>query len=316
MTDRRRWSAVIPTLGTSIHLEACVDALRADGGDGVEIVVVAQPSRLGVHTLPRLTRELAPRVDRWLELPANRGFTGGTNAGIRASTAPWVATVNDDAVVRPGWSEALLETLESDPGGAAAQGVNLQMGDPRQRIDGFGLGWNRWWQAVQLGRGRERAALERELAAEPGGTEGGRREVFGVSATAAIYRREALERVGAFDERLVSWYEDAELAVRLRRDGWRAWSVPAALADHAGGTTGGRRPVRYGALLYGNRWLVVARLLGGRRFRRAVPRLLARDLRDLARRPSLAPAVLLGWLRAARYLRLYLSPHGAPSSDG
>lgn len=301
---RRRLAAVIPTLGTSLHLEACIEALRADAGDGVEIVVVAQPSRQGAGHLARLARELAPRVDRWLDLPENLGFTGGTNAGIRASTAPWVATVNDDAVVRPGWSEALLEVLEGDPRGAAAQGINLQLGDPRERVDGFGLGWNRWWQAVQLGRGRELAALEEELAGRQEGL--GPREVFGVSATAALYRREALDRVGLFDEALVSWYEDAELAVRLRRAGWRTWSVPAARADHAGGTTAGRRPVRYGALLYGNRWLVAARLLGPR-FRREVPRILVRDLRDLARRPSLAPAVLLGWLRAARYLPAYRS---------
>ena len=104
---------------------------------------------------------------------------------------------------------------------------------------------------MQVGHGE---AAPRE--GEDGGAAGGARQVFGVSATAAVYRRSALDEVGLFDERLVSWYEDVDLAVRLRAAGWRALHVPAARALHAGGATARRLSWRYGRLLYGNRWLV------------------------------------------------------------
>jgi GT2 family glycosyltransferase len=315
-------SAVVPTLGRSPHLAACLEALRADGGDGLEIVVVAQGPA---------AHEAAALADVWLELEGNRGFTGGTNEGIAAAAGEWLATVNDDALVEPGWVAALVAALEADPGAAAAQGSNVRMDEPAV-VDGAGLGWNRGWQAVQLGHGealdgkqaerideewsreaRATAASPEEAseqtgegasgAAAHGGTGAGAepREVFGVSATAAVYRRSALAEVGLFDEALVSWYEDVDLATRLRAAGWRALHVPGARARHAGGATGRRRPWRYGRLLYANRWLAVARLLG-RRFPAAVPRLLARDLADLARRPLLAPAITAGWLRALRHL--------------
>lgn len=281
-------AAVIPTLGTSPHLAACIAALRRDGGAAVEIVVVAQG--LSAARNERLRDELGAAVDRWLVIAENRGFAGGTNRGIVATTAPYVATVNDDVVVEPGWTGALRHALADDPSLAAVQGVNVRWSEPAV-IDGWGLAWNRWWQAVQRGYGEPVDSAPRAP-----------RTLFGVSATAALYRRRALESAGGgFDQTLESWYEDADLAVRLRAAGWGARCVPVARARHAGGITGGTMAARYRALLTANRWLVVARLLG-RRLPFAAPRLLTRDLLDLVQRPADLPGVAWGWGRALRRL--------------
>ena len=134
-------------------------------------------------------------------------------------------------------------------------------------------------------------------------------EVFGVSATAALYRRCALDAValpggGVLDERLESYYEDAELALRLRAAGFTALAVPAARALHAGSTTAARWPRARWAAIRGNRWAVVAGWFGGR-LPWALPRLLGRDLIDLARalghaRGAEAAGVVAGWARAVR----------------
>jgi GT2 family glycosyltransferase len=286
---RGRAAAVVPTVGASPHLERCLEALRAEG---VETVVVHQ----GAVAPPAAAVRLA---DRLLRLPANLGFAAATNLGIAATAGDYVATVNDDAVVEPGWAAALAAALDADPGAAAAQGTNLMLADP-SRLDGRGLAWNRWWQAVQVGHGEP--AVEGRAAAE---------EVFGVAATAALYRRRALEAAApapgeVFDPRLGAYYEDVDLACRLRRAGWRALWVPAARALHAGSVTGDRRRGRRLARLYGNRWAVVARCLG-RRFPAAAPRMAARDLADLARalaRADLAAAagIAAGWARALALL--------------
>lgn len=279
-------SAVVPTLGASPHLEACLRALRADGVDEIVVVAqgVAEPD--GNETRPDLAA-LYPLADAWLDVPAGGGFTAATNRGLEVARGDYLATVNDDAVVERGWRAALVAALENTPEAAAAQSVNLKMGtqDPAL-VDGWGLDWNRWWQAVQLGHGEPAPATD----APP-------REVYGVSATAALYRRAALDQVGHFDERLVSWYEDADLAARLRAAGWTALTVPAARAQHAGGTTAARLPSEYAILLYSNRWLVVARLLG-RRFPLAIPRLMLRDLADLTQGTVSPVALFRAWRRA------------------
>jgi GT2 family glycosyltransferase len=300
MTGPVRVSAVVPTLGRSPLLVPCLEALRRDGGAALEIVVVDQ----GEPPVD-LPGGLADRVVR----PGrNLGFAGGTNAGIAAAAAGGlVATVNDDVLVEPGWTAALTEALEADPRAAAAQGVNLLLDAP-DRADGCGLAWNRWWQAVQVGHGEP----------APSSVEG-TREVFGVSATAALFRRDALRAAAAdgavFDPRLVSYYEDVELAGRLRAAGFRALLVPAARTRHAGSATGRTMSRERWRLIYGNRWLAAARLLG-RGFWPRLPLLALRDLVDLGRATfggdgARAAGILAGWGRALAGLPAWVR-WGAP----
>lgn len=296
MSAPPRISAVVPTLGRSVWLGLCLEALRRQEGVELEIVVVDQAER--PLALP------ARLVDRLVRPGRNLGFAAGTNAGIAAATGAWIATVNDDAVVEAGWAATLANALTTTEA-AAAQGTNLDLRNPG-RVDGCGLAWNRWWQAVQLGHGGPVPAQ----TGEP-------REIFGVSATAALYRREALDAVSpqgaVFDPVLVSYYEDAELAGRLRAAGQRALWVPAAQARHAGSASTGawsrvRNATRF-ELIYGNRYLAAARLLG-RGFRAALPLLVRRDLRDLGKagrtlETGRMAGILAGWRRAWRLLPEY-----------
>lgn len=277
-------SAIVPTLGRSPYLRPCLEALRREGGNAIEIVVVDQG-----ETPVDLPEGLADRV---LRPGRNLGFAAGTNLGIAESSGTLIATVNDDALVEPGWLAKLRAALESDPGAAAAQGVNLLLDDP-ERADGCGIAWNRWWQAVQIGHG------EKAPPSAPGA-----REVFGISATAALFRREALRAVSpggeVFDSRLVSYYEDVELAGRLQAAGFRALLVPAARARHAGSATGRTLNRERWRLIYGNRYLAAKHLLGWGFWPR-LPLLVLRDLLDLAH-GGRAAGILAGWGRALRLL--------------
>ena len=217
-------NAVVLTLGRSPLLVPCLEALRREGGSELEILVVDQGE--APADLP------AGLADRVLRPGKNLGFAAGNNLGIAAAAGDWVATVNDDAVVEPGWLSSLIAALEAYPGAVAAQGVNVQLAAPNiadsvDVADGWGLAWNGWWQAVQLGHGEP--VPDAKLAVQ---------EVFGVSATAAVYRRSALLRVAVngevFDPRLFAWYEDADLAGRLRAAGGRALLVPGPRVRHAG----------------------------------------------------------------------------------
>jgi GT2 family glycosyltransferase len=280
-----RASAVVPTLGRSPLLVPALEALRREGA---EIVVVDQGE--APAAIP------AGLADRVLRPGRNLGFAAGTNLGIAAAAGEWIATVNDDALVEPGWLSILIAALAADPRAAAAQGINLLLDAP-ETADGCGIAWNRWWQAVQIGHGKPAPAAT-----------SGVREVFGISATAAVYRREALRAVAAggepFDAGLVSYYEDVDLAVRLRAAGFRALVVPEARARHAGSLTGRTLSRERWRLIYGNRWRVAARHLGGGFWPR-VPLLALRDGIDLGRAllradGALVTGIVAGWGRALR----------------
>jgi GT2 family glycosyltransferase len=285
-----RGAAIVPSLGEAPGIERGLDRLRGElERAGAALVWVQQGSR----PAPTLDRP----GERLLRLEGRSGFARAVNAGIAAAgEVDWLALVNDDLEVEPGWLATLAAALEADARLGAVQGVNLVAARP-ELADGCGIGWNRWHQAVQIGHGEPAPPAD----APPF-------EVLGVSATGALYRRSALEacrtaRGELFDERLGSWYEDVELAIRLRSAGWMSRCVPRARAAHLGSATGGRRPFRRSVRLVRNRWLVAASLLG-RSLPRELPRLAARDLTDLAhalgagelRRALGYPA---GWLLAA-----------------
>ena len=295
--------AVVPTLGRSPVFEQCIAALAAQT-PRPRIVVVRQGAAA--------RGSLPPAVDQAIDVGENLGFAAATNLGIDDSSSELVATVNDDVVVDPDWLEVLLQALEEAPRAGAVQGLNLlasdpSAGEPAELVDGCGIAWNRWWQAVQRGHGETRDAV-------PASTF----PVAGVSATAALYRRSALEQVrlttgDVFDRRLESYYEDVDLSLRLARAGWQALCVPEARAHHLGSVTGktlGRHRTR---LIYGNRWLVLARAAGFGLLP-LLPALLARDLVDLATslaKPGNGLGIVGGWLRAVRRFATFFDRHGS-----
>ncbi|HVL51775.1 MAG TPA: glycosyltransferase family 2 protein [Actinomycetota bacterium] len=104
--------------GPSITIE-CLDHLsRVEWPkDRLEIVVVDNASADDSIDLIRRTH---PDV-RLVESPVNRGFAGGCNLAIKTlGDVDYVALLNNDAFVEPGWLEPLVEALEANPGAGAA----------------------------------------------------------------------------------------------------------------------------------------------------------------------------------------------------
>lgn len=256
-------------------LDSCLDALEGQGA--TRVLVVDNGSD------PDEVRRVAAREGVFLlPLGANRGFAPASNAGAldaRLKALPFLAFVNNDAVLEPGYLAACVAALEADPGLAAVQGVVLD--GEGALVDGLGIGWNRRLEAVQVGRGNAPPSADRPPFPVPG-----------VSGTAPVFRRAAFDRAGAFAGSFFAWYEDADLALRLARAGGRFACVPAARARHVGSATGRRTPELKWSLLFRNRARTLRRNLS-----------TGARLRALLRHPVPLPAV-----RAAV---LELGPPGA-----
>ena len=68
--------------------------------------------------------------------------------------------------------------------------------------------------------------------------------VWGASASAAFYRRDALLAAGGFPEHFGAYFEDVDLSFRLRRLGYEVWYDPASVVWHRVSASYGRRPSR------------------------------------------------------------------------
>ena len=240
-------------------------SLERQTGVALSVMVVDNGSQ--PQERARISRE-SPSA-RVVGFSRNLGFAGAANEGIARTRAPFVLLLNNDAVLEPGYVALLAARMALDERLAAAQGLVLTQ-DGGQ-VDTAGLAWNRRGEAVPVLAGTDAVAAPRDPF-----------EVSGVSATATLYRREALEAVapqgGAFASAFFAYYEDVDLSLRLRRAGWRFICDPAARARHEGSRTGRRTPFRRAFWTARNRWRTLFRNFEPRLLRRNLPRLLAADL--------------------------------------
>jgi N-acetylglucosaminyl-diphospho-decaprenol L-rhamnosyltransferase len=153
------------------------------------------------------------------ELRENLGFGRALNRAIAEHGGELVMLLNNDVVCEPRFVEEMLAAMTPDVEMVA--GV-LVRDDAPDLIDSAGVVADRRTLLAfdyLHGRPREAATRARPPLAPTGG--------------AALYRREAFESVGGFDERIFAYYEDLDLGLRLQAAGARCGLAGEALARHA-----------------------------------------------------------------------------------
>jgi GT2 family glycosyltransferase len=130
-------SLIVVTWNGRQYLEECLGAIDAQRDVRTETILVDNASTDGTVDFVRVR---FPSV-RIVELPENRGFAAGNNAGAREARAPLLAFLNNDTIADGGWLRALLNGLDPSrrlrPGDLANR-VHARSGRHRQ-CRGWGL---------------------------------------------------------------------------------------------------------------------------------------------------------------------------------
>lgn len=256
-----------------------------------------------------------------LENPGNPGFGAGQNAGVRATSAPFLLLLNPDAVpVAEGISRG-VSVLEESPDVAAVQGVirNVKTGEP-ERSGGVELGpFHLLGRAVGARRFLRTKAAARAVRVLRTGHDHVHRvpespvAVESLAATALLVRRDAFLGVGGFDESFFLYGEDLDLCRRLRAAGWKLVALPVDWALHEQGssnTSDVERELHWwrGTMQFAARWWSSLAWLG------AVLAAIVRAVTLAARRPPatlrIFRAVVLAGVVERRARR---SPASAPA---
>ena len=227
MTPPPACSVVIPSFNGRDLLATCLASIarHRPASVALEVIVADDASTDG-------TAAWLAAAHPWVQvvrLERNGGFCAAANAGIAAARGAVIQLLNNDTEVQPGWIEAGLAAF-ADPAVGSVAPLVLVRSDP-ERVDSAGdqyavVGW-----PSKRGHGQ---ATSRWISAPAG-------RVFGASGSSAFYRGEALRRVGGYDPSFGSYYEDVDLAFRLRWAGYdcvyapdcRIWHDLSATYDHA-----------------------------------------------------------------------------------
>ena len=160
--------------------------------------------------------------------PEPIGYARVAALGVESSDGRYIAMLNDDVELEPDWLEILVGELERDPGLGFVTGKTLLYHE-RELIN------ETKQDLYTCGRFIPCGLLEPDE-----GQWDQRLPATIVSASTAVYRRDAVATAGGFDVDYFMYCEDADLCLRMILVGYRGLYVPEARAYHAWAATTGR----------------------------------------------------------------------------
>jgi GT2 family glycosyltransferase len=228
-------SVLMTTYNSARFLKACLDSLRRQTYEPLELIIVDNASTDS-------TRELLGQIEAQAKViynETNIGFAAAQNQAARSAKGSWLLSLNPDVVLSPdfilnavaaGELDAKIGTicgklLRWNPGGAS---------EFTEVIDSTGI----YFQPSlrHLDRGADELDRGQFEQAE---------YVFGATGAAALYRKTMLEDIVCqeefFDQRFFAYREDADLAWRAQLMGWQCLYTPRAVAWHVRRVTPERR---------------------------------------------------------------------------
>ncbi len=221
-----RVSAVIPLYNCLALTRRCLETLQATLPADLahEIIFVDDGSTDG-------TREwlatLAPPC-RALLHDRNLGFAAACNRGAAAARGEFLALLNNDLELLPGWLEPLLAGFARLPRAGCLGNVQLNLAT--RELDHAG---------IVIGADAKPAHLRLPPAASPGTP--GYAAVMAVTGACAVTPRALFAGLGGFDEGFVNGGEDIDFCFRVRAAGHTIWTALQSTVLHHISASPGRQ---------------------------------------------------------------------------
>jgi GT2 family glycosyltransferase len=209
-------SVCIPVVSGHGLIAGCLDSIAASH-PSVETEVIVVANGLGRDDLI----SLRGRDDIVLAYSAvNAGFSGGNNLAAGYARGRYLLLLNDDSAIEPGFIDCLLGAVRREPSIAAAGGMIVSVDGMLQEAGS--VLWRDGWVA-HVGAGQSPRATPYRYV----------RDVDYISANGLLVDRRAWDAVGGLDERYFpAYYEDVDLCLALRQQGYRVVYEPRARLRH------------------------------------------------------------------------------------
>lgn len=218
-------SIIIPVHNQIRFTMACVHSiLNGTGINHYEIIIADDNSSDQTF---RVFQNRLPGI-KYFRNQEKKGFLHNCNAAAEKASGQYIVFLNNDTIVYPEWLDELLATLE---GGSRIGLVGSKLVFPEgqlQEAGGIvfadGSGWN-------YGRFEDAASPEFNY----------QRDVDYCSGASIAIPTKLWRQLGGFDERFApAYYEDTDLAFRVREAGYRVVYQPLSEVVHFEGISNGR----------------------------------------------------------------------------
>jgi O-antigen biosynthesis protein len=217
-------SIIIPVYGQHLTTFACLKSIaKHPPSDAYEVVITDDAS-------PESASEALALVQgvRFVRNASNLGFIGNVNAGAAAATGRMLVILNNDTVVTAHAFDAMLKTFMQHDNVGMVGAKLLNRDGTLQEAGGIiwrdGSGWN-------YGRNQDRRDPRFNFV----------RDADYCSGAALAISSALFAEMGGFDTHYApAYYEDTDLAFRIRASGKRVLYQPHAEIFHIEGVSHGR----------------------------------------------------------------------------
>lgn len=280
------WISVVHWNGGQSTI-ACLESVFADGYPNTSVVIVDNASTDNALEKIRLRWPAVAMIrnDR------NTGFTGGQNQGIahaRTHGADFVVLLNQDALVKPGCVQAMVDLATANPRAGLISPV-VYFEDQPERVQFSGSWIDR--QSLNIAHSYDFAAVRSKELSDPSS--------MCLWGTALMIRMAVIDEIGVLDERFFAYYEDSDYSARASRAGWLNRMCFGAGILHEGHHSSYTRPPHF--------WYLIARN-GILFWRKTLPRL------EYWRRIRIHLSRVI--FQAANFQNAVMSDHVQASIDG
>lgn len=192
--------------------------------------------------IPVTVRRRFPKV-KIIESPANIGFAGGNNLGLRRAKGRYLLLLNSDTLVEPDTLVKMVEFMDKNPKvGLSTCRVELAGGaiDPASH-----RGFPTPWASLTYYSGLEKLFPKSRLFAQYHQGWKSLESTHEIDTPVGAFfmiRREALRQAGLLDEKFFMYGEDIDLAFRIKAAGWKIMYTPIVKITHLKGASGINRP--------------------------------------------------------------------------
>jgi GT2 family glycosyltransferase len=232
-------AVVIANWNGKKYLKDCFDSLSVQTYQEFRIFFIDNGSTDGSVEFMKenyLQKQFQNRLDI-IKFEKNTGFAKGYNVGMKKAfedkNIEYAFVLNNDTKLDEKCIEELLNLAKKHSEAGSIQSKVLNFYDPR-KIDCAGI-------LLSV----DGVATNRGYGEKDSGQYDDETEIFGANGTASLFARKALEKTKLsageyFDNSYFAYYEDVDLAWRLRLAGFKSYYCPKAVVYHVHSATAGR----------------------------------------------------------------------------
>ncbi len=214
-----RVSIIVPAHNCPELTEACLLSVARHTAIPYEVLLVDDASD---ESAAAVFRRLAVGPVRLLRNEARRSFSANNNLAAREARGDFLCLLNNDTVVTPGWLEAMVAVLESEPGVGVLG--NKQLFPDRPGLHHAGMAFDGRGFPIHLHPHSDPAAPAVNY----------QRDVPCVTFACVVIPAAVYLRLDGLDEAYRNGFEDCDFCLRARRLGLRVTYTPASVIHHHG----------------------------------------------------------------------------------